>query len=169
MIVFAADLKVLPLAVFGVVLAITLGVTYWAAKRTSSASDFYAAGRGITGFQNGWAIAGDYMSASSFLGFAGLTFLFGVDAFVGLMAAFQSRAFNDPGALWHVRVGELILDHGFVTTDPTADLGDDVLDAVPARRAGTPEEVAACVRFLASEDAAYVTGTTLTVDGGMTA
>src|SRR3954453_14466691 len=87
MIVFAADLKVLPLAVFGVVLAITLGVTYWAAKRTSSASDFYAAGRGITGFQNGWAIAGDYMSASSFLGFAGLTFLFGVDAFVGLMAA----------------------------------------------------------------------------------
>ena len=87
MIVFAADLKVLPLAVFGVVLAVTLGVTYWAAKRTSSASDFYAAGRGITGFQNGWAIAGDYMSASSFLGFAGLTFLFGVDAFVGLMAA----------------------------------------------------------------------------------
>ena len=87
MIVFAADLKVLPLAVFGVVLAITLGVTYWAAKRTSSASDFYAAGRGITGFQNGWAIAGDYMSASSFLGFAGLIFLFGVDAFVGLMAA----------------------------------------------------------------------------------
>ena len=44
MTVFAADLKVLPLAVFGVVLAITLGVTYWAAKRTSSASDFYAAG-----------------------------------------------------------------------------------------------------------------------------
>ena len=87
MTVFAADLKVLPLAVFGVVLAITLGVTYWAAKRTSSASDFYAAGRGITGFQNGWAIAGDYMSASSFLGFAGLIFLFGVDAFVGLMAA----------------------------------------------------------------------------------
>jgi cation/acetate symporter len=87
MIVFAAELKVLPLAVFGVVLAITLGITYWASKRTSSASDFYAAGRGITGFQNGWAIAGDYMSASSFLGFAGLIFLFGVDAFVGLMAA----------------------------------------------------------------------------------
>jgi cation/acetate symporter len=87
MIVFAAELKVLPLAVFGLVLAITLGITYWAAKRTSSASEFYAAGRGITGFQNGWAIAGDYMSASSFLGFAGLIFLFGVDAFVGLMAA----------------------------------------------------------------------------------
>jgi cation/acetate symporter len=86
-VVFAAELKALPLAVFGVVLAVTLAVTYWAAKRTSSATEFYAAGRGITGFQNGWAIAGDYMSASSFLGFAGLIFLFGVDAFVGLMAA----------------------------------------------------------------------------------
>jgi len=58
---------------------------------------------------------------------------------------------------------------GFVSTDLTADLGDDVLEAVPLRRAGTPEEVAACVRFLASEEAAYVTGTILTVDGGMSA
>ncbi|MFN2464538.1 MAG: 3-oxoacyl-[acyl-carrier-protein] reductase [Candidatus Dormibacteria bacterium] len=58
---------------------------------------------------------------------------------------------------------------GFVSTDMTADIGDEVLQAIPARRAGTPEEVAACVRFLASEDAAYVTGMTLTVDGGMTA
>jgi len=58
---------------------------------------------------------------------------------------------------------------GFVSTDLTADLSDDVLEAVPLRRAGTPEEVAACVRFLASEEAAYVTGTILTVDGGMTA
>ncbi|MBA2440774.1 MAG: SDR family oxidoreductase, partial [Thermoleophilaceae bacterium] len=58
---------------------------------------------------------------------------------------------------------------GLVSTDLTADLDDELLKAVPARRAGTPEEVAACVRFLASEEAAYVTGTTLTVDGGMTA
>ena len=58
---------------------------------------------------------------------------------------------------------------GLVSTDLTSELGDDVLAAVPARRAGTPEEVAACVRFLASDEAAYVTGTTLTVDGGMTA
>jgi len=58
---------------------------------------------------------------------------------------------------------------GFVSTDLTADISDDVLEAVPARRAGTPEEVAACVRFLASEEAGYVTGSILTVDGGMTA
>src|SRR4051794_24508493 len=85
--VLAAGVKALPLAIFAVVLAGTLAITYWASKRTSTATDFWAAGRGVTGLQNGWAIAGDYMSASSFLGFAGLVFLFGVDAFVGLMAA----------------------------------------------------------------------------------
>jgi 3-oxoacyl-[acyl-carrier protein] reductase len=58
---------------------------------------------------------------------------------------------------------------GLVETEMTENLSNGLLDAVPARRAGTPEEVAACVRFLASEEAAYVTGTTLTVDGGMTA
>ena len=50
----------------------TLGITYWAAKRTKTAKDFYTAGGGITGFQNGMAIAGDYMSAASFLGISGL-------------------------------------------------------------------------------------------------
>jgi cation/acetate symporter len=85
--VLAAGVKTLPLAIFAVVLAGTLAITWWAAKRTSTATEFWAAGRSITGLQNGWAIAGDYMSASSFLGFAGLVFLFGVDAFVSLMAA----------------------------------------------------------------------------------
>jgi cation/acetate symporter len=83
----AADLQALPLSIFGVVLAITLGITYWASRRTSDATSFWAASRGISGIQNGFAIAGDYMSASSFLGFAGLIFLFGFDAMVGLMAA----------------------------------------------------------------------------------
>jgi 3-oxoacyl-[acyl-carrier protein] reductase len=58
---------------------------------------------------------------------------------------------------------------GFIDTDMTKDLPDTVLEAVPARRAGTPDEVGAAVRFLASEDAGYVTGTTLFVDGGMSA
>jgi 3-oxoacyl-[acyl-carrier protein] reductase len=60
---------------------------------------------------------------------------------------------------------------GFIATEMTAALGDDadLLSHVPAKRAGTPEEVAACVRFLASEEAGYVTGSTLTVDGGLSA
>ncbi len=58
---------------------------------------------------------------------------------------------------------------GLVDTELTEGIGDELLRAIPARRAGTPEEIAACVRFLASEAASYVNGTTLTVDGGMTA
>ena len=58
---------------------------------------------------------------------------------------------------------------GFIDTEMTAGLNGDLLSDVPARRAGTPEEVAACVRFLASPEAGYVTGATLTVDGGLSA
>lgn len=58
---------------------------------------------------------------------------------------------------------------GLVATDMTAGLDGTLLDAVPARRPGRPEDVAACVRFLASDEAAYVTGTVLTVDGGLSA
>lgn len=60
----------------------TLMITYWAAKRTKTASDFYTAGGGITGFQNGMAIAGDYMSAASFLGISGLVYLAGYDGLI---------------------------------------------------------------------------------------
>jgi 3-oxoacyl-[acyl-carrier protein] reductase len=58
---------------------------------------------------------------------------------------------------------------GYVETQLTDGVGNGLLEAIPARRAGTPEEIATCVRFLASEDASYVTGTTLTVDGGLSA
>jgi len=58
---------------------------------------------------------------------------------------------------------------GLIDTDMTADLDGELLSAVPARRAGTPEDVAACARFLASEAAGYVTGSTLYVDGGLAA
>lgn len=60
----------------------TLGITYWAAKRTRTAKDFYTAGGGITGLQNGLALAGDYMSAASFLGIAGLVFANGFDGLI---------------------------------------------------------------------------------------
>lgn len=58
---------------------------------------------------------------------------------------------------------------GWIDTDMTSEVSADLLAAVPARRAGTPEEVAACVRFLASEEASYVTGAVLSVDGGLAA
>jgi 3-oxoacyl-[acyl-carrier protein] reductase len=58
---------------------------------------------------------------------------------------------------------------GLVETRLTEGVGNGILEQIPARRAGTPEDVAACIRFLASPEAAYVTGTTLTVDGGMSA
>jgi len=96
MTLFAADLNELALGIFGVVVAITLFVTYLASKRMASATDFWAAGRGITGVQNGFAIAGDYMSAASFLGIAGLIFLFGFDGFlysVGFLVAFLTVLF----------------------------------------------------------------------------
>lgn len=60
----------------------TLGITYWAAKRTRTTKEFYAAGRSITGFQNGLALAGDYMSAASFLGIAGLVATSGYDGLI---------------------------------------------------------------------------------------
>jgi 3-oxoacyl-[acyl-carrier protein] reductase len=58
---------------------------------------------------------------------------------------------------------------GLIETDMTEGIGDNLLEHVPARRAGTPDEVAECVRFLASDGAGYVTGVCLTVDGGLTA
>ncbi|MDS4016003.1 MAG: cation acetate symporter [Candidatus Accumulibacter sp.] len=70
------------IAMFVVFVAITLGITKWAAARTKTAADFYTAGGGITGFQNGLAIGGDYMSAASFLGISGLVFANGFDGLI---------------------------------------------------------------------------------------
>ncbi|HEX5772810.1 MAG TPA: cation acetate symporter [Geomobilimonas sp.] len=83
--------KAITIGMFAVIIAITMSVVVWAAKRTKTAADFYAAGGGITGTQNGWAIAGDYMSAASFLGISGMISLYGYDGFmysVGWLVAY---------------------------------------------------------------------------------
>src|SRR3954452_3398688 len=67
---------------FFLIVAVTLYITYWAAKRTRSTKEFYAAGRTISPLQNGLALAGDYMSAASFLGIAGLVALKGYDGMI---------------------------------------------------------------------------------------
>ena len=67
------------LGIFAVILAITLAITYWAARRTSTTSEFYAAANKLTAAQNGFALAGDWCSAAAFLGFSGLTALYGMD------------------------------------------------------------------------------------------
>ena len=75
-------LNVHAIGMFFVFVAGTLMITAWAARRTRSASDFYTAGGGITGFQNGLAIAGDYMSAATLLGLSSMVFAKGYDGFI---------------------------------------------------------------------------------------
>ncbi|BCR03640.1 cation acetate symporter [Desulfuromonas versatilis] len=90
----AATIKANPyitIPFFLAIIAVTLCVVVWSARRTHSAADYYTAGGGITGTQNGWAIAGDYMSAASFLGISGLISLYGYDGFmysVGWLVAY---------------------------------------------------------------------------------
>ena len=82
--------------IFAIVVSITLGITYWASKRMTGAETFWAAGRSITAPQNGLAISGDYLSAASFLGIAGLIYLYGFDGFlysVGFLVAFLTVMF----------------------------------------------------------------------------
>lgn len=81
----------LGIGMFVVIVAITLMITYWASRHNKTTTEFYAAGRSISGIQNGFAIAGDYMSAASFLGIAGLIALNGYDGFmysVGWLVAY---------------------------------------------------------------------------------
>src|SRR5581483_2784037 len=80
-----------PLIMFLLFVGVTLGITYWAAKRSRGTAAYFAAGRRITGWQNGVAVAGDYMSAASFLGIAGIIAFQGYDGFmysVGWLVAY---------------------------------------------------------------------------------
>ncbi len=85
--IFAADAtnttaRTLTITLFVIFVIFTLGITIWASRQTKSAADFYAGGRSFSGFQNGMAIGGDYMSAASFLGIAGIIALSGYDGFL---------------------------------------------------------------------------------------
>lgn len=86
-------MKTITLAMFVVILGITLVITYWAAKRTKTTSEFYAAGGQLSAVENGFALAGDWMSAAAFLGFVGLAALFGWDGALyalGALVAFMT-------------------------------------------------------------------------------
>jgi cation/acetate symporter len=80
----------LTIGVFLAVLAVTLGITFWAARGIRSATDFWSAGRGISGAQNGMAIAGEFLSAAAFLGVSGLMFLSGFDGYLTGISALLS-------------------------------------------------------------------------------
>ena len=73
---------------FCIFVTMTMGITYWAASRTKSTADFYTAGGGITGFQNGLAIAGDYMSAATLLGLTAMVYGQGYDGYIYMLAFF---------------------------------------------------------------------------------
>ncbi len=75
-------LNIHAIVMFFIFVMATLGITYWAAKRTKTASDYYTAGGGITGTQNGLAIAGDYMSAATLLGLTSMTYFQGFDGYI---------------------------------------------------------------------------------------
>jgi cation/acetate symporter len=86
----ATPARGLTIGVFLAVLAVTLTITFWAARRIHSATDFWSAGRGISGMQNGMAISGEFLSAAAFLGVSGLMFLSGFDGYLTGISALLS-------------------------------------------------------------------------------
>jgi cation/acetate symporter len=77
-----SSINITAIIMFLAFISVTMAITWWASRRTRTASEYYAAGSGITGFQNGLAIAGDYMSAASFLGISALVFSSGFDGLI---------------------------------------------------------------------------------------
>jgi cation/acetate symporter len=124
-----------PVAVIGffAFIVLSLGITWWAARRTHDAEHFYAAGRTITGFQNGLALAGDYMSAASFLGIAGLVALSGFDGLIYSIGFLVG---------WPIVL--------FLIAEPLRNLGKYTFtDVVAYRLRQTPVRIAAAVGSLA--------------------
>ena len=121
------------IAGFLIFIALSLGITWWAARKTRSTEHFYAAGRSISGFQNGLALAGDYMSAASFLGIAGLVALSGFDGLIYSIGFLVG---------WPVVM--------FLIAEPLRNLGKYTFsDVVAFRLRQTPVRVAAALGSLA--------------------
>jgi cation/acetate symporter len=114
---------------FFVIVVLTLVITWWAARRTRSAKEYYAAGRSVSGFQNGLALAGDYMSAASFLGIAGLVATKGYDGMIYATG-------------WLVGWPALM----FLVAEPLRNLGKYTFaDVVAFRLKQTPVRIAAAI------------------------
>ncbi len=121
-------------ALFFIFLASTLGITWWAARRTRTTDHFYAAGRSLTARQNGIALAGDYMSAASFLGIAGLVSLSGFDGLIFSIGYLVG---------WPVML--------FLIAEPLRNLGKYTFaDAVAVRLSQKPVRIAAAIGTLAT-------------------
>jgi cation/acetate symporter len=121
------------IAFFGLFIALSLGITVWASRRTRTADHFYAAGRSVTAFQNGLALAGDYMSAASFLGIAGLVALSGFDGLIYSIGFLVG---------WPIVM--------FLIAEPLRNLGRYTFaDVVATRLRQTPIRIAAAIGSLA--------------------
>ncbi|HEY6774378.1 MAG TPA: cation acetate symporter [Oxalicibacterium sp.] len=132
-------MKILTLAIFAAILSLTLIVTWWAAKRTSTTSEFYAAGGNLSARENGFALAGDWMSAAAFLGFTGLTALYGMD-----------------GSLYAVSALAAFLLILMVIAEPIRNTGRFTLGDVIAYRMQRPEARLAAVIGTAIVNLAYM-------------
>ena len=118
---------------FAVFIALSLGITVWASRKTRTTDQFYAAGRSVTAFQNGLALAGDYMSAASFLGIAGLVAMSGFDGLIYSIGWLVG---------WPIVM--------FLIAEPLRNLGRYTFaDVVAARLRQTPIRIAASIGALA--------------------
>ncbi|HWU98743.1 MAG TPA: cation acetate symporter [Oxalicibacterium sp.] len=132
-------MKILTLVIFALILSLTLIVTWWAAKRTNTTSEFYAAGGSLSAKENGFALAGDWMSAAAFLGFTGLTALYGMD-----------------GSLYAVSALAAFLLILMVIAEPIRNTGRFTLGDVIAYRMQRPEARLAAVIGTAIVNLAYM-------------
>src|SRR5918995_3104023 len=132
----------LTIALFLAVVAVTLGITFWASRQSRTAAQYYAGGRNFSGFQNGLAISGDYMSAASFLGISGLIALYGYDGFL------YSIGFLVAWLIALLLVAELLRNSGRYTM---ADQLAFRMRQVPVRTAAATSTVVVSIFYLLAQ------------------